>query len=177
MTEHLRRWIDLVRQVDVYAIARIRAENERLNRNSRFEHSVAIEIFTAHVHDSQQRTDVASRRDTTVKDELARRLRLARKRFLRSHRGDVESASLRSGQVCRTRRIRHVICRRNRIAWQGREFCRHCRWIIRTEDAPQTVSNSRLVETRTIEVIDAVCVRHSVRTLTHRPAHWKRRRR
>src|SRR5215510_13184559 len=77
VAEHLRRRIDLVCQVDVDAVARVRTQDERLDWNAGLKHAVTVEILRAYKHHAQQRADVARRRHPTIKDELARKLRLA----------------------------------------------------------------------------------------------------
>src|SRR6185369_14449653 len=114
VTEHFRRRIDLVRQVNVDAVARVCTQDERLDRNAGLEHSVTVEILGTHEHDSKQRTYVSRARARawhypTIKDKLAGGLRLARECFLRSHSGDVVSTFLRSRKARRTGCVRDVI--------------------------------------------------------------------
>src|SRR5262245_50914441 len=172
VTEHFRRRIELIRQVDVDAVARVCTQDERFNLNARLEHSVTVEIFGSDEHDAKKCADISRARAgawhyATVKDKLSRRLRLPGECFLRSYGGDVVDTFLRCRKICRTGRVRHVVRRYDRIVRQGREFRRRCSGIIGTEDAPQTLSNSRLVKARAIEIINAVRARRTIRTLAN----------
>src|SRR5215813_4549549 len=81
VTEHFRRRIELISQVDVDKDERDCTKDERIKLNARLVHSVAVQIFLSHEHYAKQCAYISRARAgawhyATVKDMLSRRLRL-----------------------------------------------------------------------------------------------------